>query len=222
MAPEIDKAHVWALLNIIKRLGLEETFRVHRIHRHDIIPEGTVKMEQSLGIMDGKWNRAIRVQDLDFGNLHATVFKFVEGQAVAYEFAEGASPLPSTVKALVDDLTKEFSLYLGIHGLSNHIALEHGDFSDKEVEPLTEIDFDGVGTIALPQCQVSSGAKIVTSWIVPPVNHFPDNPPPGQTWAPMVNESHKVFQNNLGNRPKVTTPEQVMEELFCQGIVNKT
>jgi hypothetical protein len=105
--------------------------------------------------------------------------------------------LSSNVKTLVDDLTKEFSAYVETHGLNDRIALELGDFSGKEVELLTEVDFDGVGTIALPQSRVSGRAKIVTSWIVPQVSHFPDNPPPGQTWAPMVNESHNVFHNNL-------------------------
>lgn len=180
-------------------------------------------MEEKLGIMDGKWNRPIRFQDLDLSNMHATVFKFVDGQVAAYEFAEGPSPLPLNVKTLVDHLTEEFSLYLENHGLSNRIALEYGDFqTNSERDLLTEVDFDGVGTIALPQSRVNGGAKVVTSWIVPPANHFPDKPPPGQTWSPMVNESHKVFQNSLNSQLTVTTPEQVIEELLSQGIVNES
>ena len=151
--------------------------------------------------------------------MHSTVFKFVKGHATAYEFAEGPSFLGADVQILVEALIKDFSLYLEDNGLSNQIALEHGDFREtQEEELLTEVDFDGVGTIALPQSRVRGGPKVITSWNVPPASHLPSNPPPGQTWSPMVNQSHKVFQNK---RIMATTPEQVMEELVFQGVVTE-
>lgn len=64
-----------------------------------------------------------------------------------------------------------------------------------EEELVTEVHFDGVGTIALPQSRARRGVDPRSShhgtFRQPPI-YLPLNPSPGQIWSPMVNQSHKV------------------------------
>ena len=91
----------------------------------------------------------------------ATVFKFVDGGITAYEFAEGPSSLDSHVMALMNDLIKEFSLYIEVHGLGNQVALEHGEFRRHEAkEILTEVDFDL--PLTLTKLEYRDGKEFIT------------------------------------------------------------
>ncbi len=108
------------------------------------------------------------------------------------------------------DFVQEFIGYSLIqHNLSNVIALEvvHPVEEHQNIECTAEIEVDKLGTVVLPQSMVPTG------W-PGPLQPSEGDPPAGQSWAPRVNESHKVFINK-----PIITAKELMDELVCQGVI---
>jgi hypothetical protein len=214
-----DKNHVKGLLDIVERHGQRGIFGFHRVHRHDIIPNDTVRLESDLGIVPGKWNRATPTESLDLSNIHPVVMKFFPEQEelVPYELAEGPSPV--TMTAEVDEFVKDFTGYLIKHNLSEHFALEVIDpaKAGQPVECKAELEVVDVGTVVLPMSMmVSKDSIVATGWPSPlqPTDGEGDDPPPGTTYAKKVTGTHQVFTNN-----QVDAAEKLVDELVRQNII---
>jgi hypothetical protein len=168
-----------------------------------------------LECLPGKWNKATLIDSLDLTKIYPVVIKFLPelNRLVPFEFGEGPSPVSAT--DVNGDFIQEFIGYLIQHNLSNVIALEvvHPVEEHQNIECTAEIEVDKLGTVVLPQSMVKALEFIPTGW-PGPLQPSEGDPPAGQSWAPRVNESHKVFINK-----PIITAKELMDELVCQGVI---
>ena len=71
-------------------------FGVHSLHRHETVPETTIRLEAAAPGIDGvNWTRATPIDGelLAQDKIHTTFFKVQSSILVLFEFAEGPSPL---------------------------------------------------------------------------------------------------------------------------------
>jgi len=213
----VDMIHVKALLGIVDRHDQHGKFGFHLVHRHDPIPDGTVRLESSLVVVPGKWNRATPTKSLDLNNMHPVVIKYFPGkeELIPYELAEGPSPVAMTAK--VDAFVKDFTGYLAEHNLSEKFALEVVDPA-KAGQPVgcnAELEVVDVGTVVLPvSMMVSKDFTIATGWpsLLQPADGEGDDPPAGTYYLKTDHGTHKVI-------PKANsmTAEGLIAELVSQG-----
>ncbi|KAG8420783.1 hypothetical protein J3458_002711 [Metarhizium acridum] len=119
-----EQNHVRKLVQIIIKHGQLGKFSFHLVHQHEPITGDAIRLESSLGILNGKWNKAVLIDSINLGNIHGVVFKFfsAENRFVPCEFAQGPSPNRS---GDVDGVfLQEFTSYLTGHNLANILALE--------------------------------------------------------------------------------------------------
>lgn len=211
----VDTCHIKGLIEIIIRHQQLKKFSFHLVHRHDSIANNTVRLESDLECLPGKWNKATLIDSLDLTKIYPVVIKFLPelNRLVPFEFGEGPSPVSAT--DVNGDFIQEFIGYLIQHNLSNVIALEvvHPVEEHQNIECTAEIEVDKLGTVVLPQSMVKALEFIPTGW-PGPLQPSEGDPPAGQSWAPRVNESHKVFINK-----PIITAKELMDELVCQGVI---
>ncbi|KAG8420707.1 hypothetical protein J3458_002640 [Metarhizium acridum] len=188
-------------------------FSFHLVHRHEPITGDAIRLESSLGILNGKWNKTVLIDSINLGNIHGVVFKFfsAENRFVPYEFAQGPSPIRS---GDVDGVfLQEFTSYLIGHNLANILALDivHSGPDGQADECTADIGVDRLGTVILPKTAVNAREFLPTGW---PGLLQPDdsNPPAGQAWANKVDEFHKVFINK-----PIGTARELVDELVSPG-----
>lgn len=207
--------HVKELVKIIARHGQFGRFSFHLVHRHDSIADDTVRLESDLGVMPGKWNKATSIDSLDLRDIHGVVFKFTpeQNRLVPFEFAEGLSPI--STNDVYDEFVREFLDYLIENGLADTFALEvvHPTKAGQPNECTAEIEVDKFGTVVLPRSMVNATEFLPTGW---PGALQPDesDPPPGQSWAKKVDQSHKVFINK-----SIGTAGELVDGLVRQGVI---
>lgn len=211
--------HVKGLLEIIVRHDQIGRFGVHLIHRHDRIANDSVRVESRIGLVPGKWNKAATIDSLDLTNIHGVVFKFVpdRNRFVPFEFCQGASPI--SARDVDNQFVQDFASYLTKNHLVDTFSLEFVDPADKgqPEECMAEIEVDNLGTVVLPRSAVNAKEFLPTGWpsaAVPPLPLNDSEPPPGQTWAKGVDESHKVFINKT-----IEGAADLVDELRHQGVL---
>ncbi|KAK1656976.1 hypothetical protein BDP55DRAFT_53783 [Colletotrichum godetiae] len=212
---QVDVFHVTKLLEIIKKHNNHGKLGLHLLHKHDDIANGTIRLESDLGVVPGTWNRAAQIDSIDIGGIHPVTFRNIpqKNRLVPFEFAKG--PPLITLSEQDNDFLVELSSYLDMHSLSDKLALEvtpYGADSQRQ-ECTAEIEVDGVGTVVLPRSMVNSEDFLPTGWFTLIQNGDSDNPPAGQSWAKVVNGSHKVFTNK-----SVGTPAELVNELSGAGV----
>lgn len=212
----IDMNHVRELVGLITRHGQLGKFSFHLVHQHDPIAHDTIRLESNIGIMRGKWNKATAIDSVDLTNIHGVVFKFVpaHGRLVPYEFGRGPSPISSG--DVDDEFVLDFTRYLAKNNLTNIFALEvvHPVEGGPPNECTAEVEVDKLGTVVLPKSSVNAQHFLPTGWpgLLQPGD---GDPPPGQTWAKKVDDSHKVFINK-----PIGTARELVDELVRQGVLN--
>ncbi|KAM4061554.1 hypothetical protein HRG_007273 [Hirsutella rhossiliensis] len=226
--------HVKALLAIINIHDMGNFFGLHSLHRHNEVPEKTIRLEADVpGVPDMKWNRATPINEelLTEDRMHATFFKLEGDTLVAFEFAEGPSPLNG--KKVPPQFIVDIVQYLIMHNLTKVIAIEVGDFSKAramdtvptgELEVIwgfTEEEF----TVVIPLDRIVEGVvdPVLTGWNVKDGSqeNMDSEPPAGQSWAKAVvgtRETHKVFVSKSHNAQAVT-PELLKKALVETGLI---
>lgn len=211
----IDMNHVEELVAIITRHGQLGKFSFHLVHRHDPIPNDTIRLESGFGIVPGKWNKPTAVDFVDLSDIHAVIFKFAptQNQLVPFEFGQGPSPI--TPGGVDDEFVLEFTRYLAKNDLTDVFALEvvHPTEGGKPNECTAEVEVDKLGTVVLPKSLVNAKEFLPTGW-PGPLQHGDSDPPAGQSWAKKVDESHKVFINK-----PIGTAGELVRELVRQGVL---
>ncbi|KAH8157208.1 hypothetical protein CIB48_g11043 [Xylaria polymorpha] len=212
-----DNNHVKGLLDIILSHDQHGKFGIHRVHRHDKIPNDTVRLESNLGIVPGKWNRATPTESLDLNNMYPVVIKYFPGtkELVPYELGEGPSTVVMTAK--VDAFVKDFTGYLAEHNLSERFALEVVDpaKAGQPVECNAELEVVDVGTVVLPaSMMVSKDFTIATGWfgLIQPADGEGDEPPAGTYYLKTDHGTHRVI-----SKTNSMTAEGLIAELASQG-----
>ncbi|RSL83550.1 hypothetical protein CDV31_016820 [Fusarium ambrosium] len=203
------------LVEIIARHDQLGRFSFHLVHRHDHIANDTVRLESDLGVVPGKWNKATSIDSLDLQGIHGVVFKFIpkQNRLVPFEFAEGPSPISAS--DVNDKFVQEFTGYLIENNLTDTFALEvvHPAEVGQPNECTAEVEVDTFGTVVLPKSMVNAKEFLPTGW--PGILQSGESePPPGQTWAKKVDESHKVFINK-----PVGAAGELVDELVRQGVI---
>ena len=109
-------------------------FDLHSLHRHDRVPEKTVRVEADVpGVSGMKWNRATANTDeiLAADKMHTAFYKVESDTLVPFEFAKGPSPVDR------QNLSHQFIIdvvdYLVKHDLTNTITIEVGDFTEVRI-----------------------------------------------------------------------------------------
>ncbi|KAL8739643.1 MAG: hypothetical protein Q9190_007572 [Brigantiaea leucoxantha] len=110
---------------IIIKHDMGDLFGVHSLHRHDAVPEMTIRLEATApGIASMNWTRATPINDelLAQDKIHATFFKVQGNTLVPFEFAEGPSPLKD--QDISPQLLIDVAKYLSENDLTDLIAIE--------------------------------------------------------------------------------------------------
>lgn len=229
------------LLSIIDRHSMGDNFRIHSLHRHTMLPNGTIRLETDAGKTGYKWANAMPITDVDLAQVHPTFFKFHDGALVPFEFAQG--PLPVAVDAIPAAFLSEFVQYLVQHQLADMIALELGSFAScrRQKDSATaeiEVQWGDGGepfTLCVSAKEVlgvdgKESRLIPTGWNVPATNPSgvqmpaPETPDPGTYWQSKTVkgvQTHMVFVGggNGRNSSNLVTPELVVKELVGMGII---
>lgn len=207
-------------------------FGVHSLHRHDEAPEKTIRLEADVpGVTGMKWNRATPITEklLAEDKMHPTFFKVEGDNLVAFEFAEGPSPLNG--QKLSPEFMIDIVAYLIKHDLTNLIAMEVADFTKAramDAVPTGELEvvwgFTKENfTVVLPLDRIVDGVvePVLTGWNVK--DGIPENvdaePPAGQSWAKQVIkgvETHRVF---VSSAVVPVTPDGLNEALVDMGVI---
>ena len=110
---------------------------------------------------------------------------------------------------------EEFTGYLIKNNLSDMFALEvvHPTEGGQPSECTAEVEVDKLGTVVLPKSMVNAKDFLRTGW-PGPLQPDDSEPPPGQTWAKKVDESHKVFINR-----RIRNAGELVVELVRQGVI---
>jgi len=223
---DINQDHVKNLLAIFMKHGLREKIGVHRLHKHDDIPQEQVKLETKLKTRPGKWIKPVPINSLDLNKIHPIVFKYVFELVTGelhlrldpYEFGEGPSPV--SLCDVDNNCIKEAADYVNENNLVNAIALELLDSAKDEQpkESTAEVEVGRYGTIVLPKSMMIGGKLIPTGW--PDINQPYDpegEPPPGEHWNEAKSSTgvitHKVHVDPIENET------ELLHELVRQGII---
>ncbi|KXJ89676.1 hypothetical protein Micbo1qcDRAFT_212099 [Microdochium bolleyi] len=227
--------HVRALLRIIDSHDMGNVFGIHSLHRHDKVPEKTIRLEADVpGVPNMKWNRATAIDKalLTGDNMHATFFKVEGDSLVAFEFAEGASPLNG--KDVPCQFIADMVRYLTEHTLTNVIAIEVGDYSKvRGTDTVASGELEVVWgptqerfTVVVPLDHIVEGAvnPVLTGWNVKDgtLENVDADPPAGQVWAEAVvgtKKTHKVFINKSHGDEGDVTPELLQKALVDMGVI---
>jgi hypothetical protein len=147
---EIDRDSIKELLGIIIRHNLGHMTAVHNLHRHDLLPAGTVRLEKNIGdVLPGaKLTPPSPVAELDFPKTHALTYVVDRNNLVPFEFEEGENSAPAD--AMTPEFLAEFTKFVNEKGLANIFALEIGDFIVTPRNRFAEFEIDRVGTLVVP------------------------------------------------------------------------
>ncbi|KAK7928575.1 hypothetical protein PG985_005573 [Apiospora marii] len=214
--------HLDALTTIIKKNDMVGKLAVHRLHSHEPLGGGEIKLESKLETAPGKWMRPVLADSLDPADLHGLAFKIEHnggGNAaftlIPYEFAKGPSPIVKDDKRALACMA-ELANNIIQKDLVDVLALQFVEGDDAGTT--AEVEVGGLGTITLPQSMQKIGTLVPVSWSSPvdPASQLP-SPPPGQHWneskKPDGTITHKVHVDN------VDTEDGVLKSLADQGIV---
>lgn len=179
-----------------------------------------------------KWNRAtVNTEELlAKDGIHATFFKVQDSTLIAFEFAEGPSPIG---RDLPTQFIKDIIWYLTKNDLTNVIAFEVGDFSKTrtmDTGPTSELEVvwcptGETFTVVLPLSHIVEGTvePVPTGWNVRDGSqgNTDTDPPAGQSWAKSIvgtKETHKVFVNK-SHSSQAITPELLKKALLDIGVI---
>jgi len=197
---------------LIAKHDMGNNFRPHIAHRHDFLDQGTVRFETK--IIDTPYMLTIPtdISNVDFVNIHATCFKVIGNDLVAFEFAEGPTPLDAS--KVPPQFIWEWIEFINRYDLTNQFTLDFGSFG-KGDEPTTEIEVqigNTSATITVPilACNRECSTNIPTSWMVsapyirdPARDSSPATPAPGTHWNQSTKPggvvTHKVHVNSLSS-----------------------
>ncbi|KAJ0159437.1 hypothetical protein CTA2_9689 [Colletotrichum tanaceti] len=212
----VETAHVTKLLELINKHEMQGLLGLHLLHKHDDIANGTIRLESDLGVMSGSWSKAAPIDSIHLRSIHPVAFRYMpqENRLAPFEFAEG--PSSTMFSDQHHEFFTEFSRYLDKHHLSNDLALEIAPFGadGHRQECTAEVEVENNGTVVLPKSMVNSTSFLPTGWFDLVLSEDSDTPPAGQTWAKLVNTSHKVFTNK-----QFGTPDEIVAELLKAGII---
>jgi hypothetical protein len=216
---EIDRDSIKELLGIIIRHNLGHITAVHNLHRHDLLPAGTVRLEKNIGdVLPGaKLTPPAPVAELDFSKTHALTYVVDGNNLVSFEFEEGENSAPAD--AMTPEFLAEFTKFVNEKGLANIFALKIGDFTLTPRNRFAEFEIDRVGTLVVPSDNLTmTGPVTETSWDVRGYNaENSDND--GTTSYHKVSttkDTHKVWVNSLDKSPRL-----IIDSLINQGIIKR-
>lgn len=213
--------HIKALLAIIDRHSVGHFFGIHSAHRHGVLPNATVRLEEDMGINGITWNRATDIHNLNTRDIHATFFKVNEAGLVPFEFAAGPSPVAG--KEIPSEFLSEFATYVKDKELTGLVSLEVGNFSAGQVKTAElEIQWGDkeLFTVTMPvPALVNAGMELVpTRWNLSP-RDAGNKPDPGTHWAKVTKpvNTHRVFFDSTES----VTPELLFVKLTEMGLILK-
>ncbi|KAI5920904.1 hypothetical protein F4810DRAFT_702683 [Camillea tinctor] len=208
--------HINNILNSIITHDLSEKFQVHLLHRHDLVENGTIKVESDLEGLPGKWNKPTQIDSLDLGNVHGVMYRpdTDKSRFAPVKFAHG--PLPISWNGVVASFLGEVAEYFMKNNLADSLALEIAQpvKPGQPRECTAELEVGDYGTVTLPQSMVVAKESLPTGWSTISGLGDSEEPPPGQTWSKMVNEAHKIFINK-----PIGGAQELVDELVGQQVV---
>ncbi len=191
---------------------------VHRLHRHDLLPAGAVRLESDIGnVLPGaKLTSPAPFAGLDLTRLRALTYRVEGNNLVPYEFAEGEGL--ASAGTLTPEFVAEFTGLIGEKGLAGIFALEIGEFTINPRQRYTEIEIDGIGTLVAPRDSIAlSGPSTVTSWDVRGYNPENSDNDGSTCYQAIANKNtHKVFTNSLDKSSR-----SVIGDLVNQGVIKR-
>ncbi|KAF7419355.1 hypothetical protein PC9H_001942 [Pleurotus ostreatus] len=207
--------HIKALLAIIDRHSMSHFFGIHSAHRHGMLPNDTVRLEEDMGINGLTWNRATDIHNLNTRDIHTTFFKVNEAGLAPFEFAAGPSPVAG--EEIPSEFLSEFATYVKDKGLTGLVSLEVGNFAAGQVKTAElEIQWGDkeLLTVTVPvPALINAGMELVpTGWNLSPRDA-------GTHWAKLTKpvNTHRVFFDSTES----VTPELLFVKLMEMGLILK-
>ncbi|KAK4134013.1 hypothetical protein BT67DRAFT_434172 [Trichocladium antarcticum] len=226
--------HIKALLAIITKYDMGNIFAVHSLHRHDAVPERTIRLQTDVSGIDGmKWSRATPITDelLAQDQIHATFFKVQGTTLEPLEFAMGPSPLKGhhVPPQFIVDMVE----YLTAHDLAGLVAIEVGEFTktgaSRGANRTSELEVVWGAieklTVVLPFHRMVEEASnpIPTGWNAQDYDAEaePDTPPAGEHWNEAKKSDGRVTHKVHVDSVAPITPELLNAALIGQGFVTR-
>lgn len=193
-----------------------DTFGIHLLHTHFLVPEGCVlygTQVQVSGNSESCWTKPVSVKELATKPIHGHVFHLQpNGTFVPYEFQEGEPPskLASVSSAFFQDLAE----FLHLNNLADLVALQLLDgprertYTELLVGPQSTLMMDTKDVLGFEP------AKITTGWLFQVGNDGVISCKGNNVYAAKKN-THGVFQDS---KP-LTTLEALKAALFQEGII---
>ncbi|KAM3435361.1 hypothetical protein MY4824_004942 [Beauveria thailandica] len=233
---ELQGSHaddIKALLAIIDKYGMGGLFGVHSLHRHDAVPDKTIRLESGAPGIDGmSWTRATAITSdlLAPDKIHANFFKVQGSAIIPFEFSKGPSPLNE--QTIPPQFIFDIAKYLSEHDLTDLIAIEVKDFTKKsngDDRRTSELDIVwGTAetlTLILPFNRMIEKVTnpVPTGWSMQYCNPEadPSQPGPGEHWNQATKSNGSVTHKVHVDSAEPISAELLYASLVEQGYVAK-